>query len=312
MKIFPIIPILLMSILCLIMLFIIIKNNKKDYLKISIVILLFIVNLRIMYPKENIKSVSNNLDVLFVIDTTVSMNALDVNYQTRLGALKEDAKTIVKELNGARFSIIKFDNTAKTLIPYTDDANLVNESIEILNPIQNYYANGSSLNIAYDETLDSLKSAAKKKNRKRIIFFISDGEITNGDELKSFKELKSLISSGAVLGYGTTKGGYMQVKNELNNTSEYIMDYTKVPMEKAISKINESNLKKIAKDLNVDYIHMTKSTNINKKITQIKKDIDYNMKNSDKENYSDTYQFVLIPLLILFIVEFINNKRSLL
>ncbi len=312
MKIFPIIPILLMSVLCLIMLFIIIKNNKKDYLKIFIVILLFIVNLRIMYPKENIKSVSNNLDVLFVIDTTVSMNALDVNSQTRLEALKEDAKTIVKELNGARFSIIKFDNTAKALIPYTDDANLVNESIEILNPIQNYYANGSSLNIAYDETLDSLKSAAKKKNRKRIIFFISDGEITNGDELKSFKELKSLISSGAVLGYGTTKGGYMQVKNELNNTSEYIMDYTKVPMEKAISKINESNLKKIAKDLNVDYIHMTKSADINNKINQIKKDIDYNMKNSDKENYSDTYQFVLIPLLILFIVEFINNKRSLL
>ena len=168
------------------------------------------------------------------------------------------------------------------------------------------------MNIAYDETLDSLKSAAKKKNRKRIIFFISDGEITNGDELKSFKELKSLISSGAVLGYGTTKGGYMQVKNELNNTSEYIMDYTKVPMEKAISKINESNLKKIAKDLNVDYIHMTKSADINNKINQIKKDIDYNMKNSDKENYSDTYQFVLIPLLILFIVEFINNKRSLL
>ena len=66
------------------------------------------------------------------------------------------------------------------------------------------YATGSTPNIVLDDMLKVLKASKEKENRKRIVFFISDGEITNNENLKSFAELKKYVDGGAVLGYGTT------------------------------------------------------------------------------------------------------------
>ena len=76
MKLFPIIPIWIMLIICIsLIIYIIIK--KRDLLQILIIILLFVINLRIMIPSNNSKTIKNDLDILFVIDNTISMNALD-------------------------------------------------------------------------------------------------------------------------------------------------------------------------------------------------------------------------------------------
>lgn len=37
-----------------------------------------------------------------------------------------------------------------------------------------------------------------------MLFFVSDGETTSVETLKSFAEVKKYINGGAVLGYGTT------------------------------------------------------------------------------------------------------------
>ena len=76
MKLFPIIPIWIMLIICIsLIIYIIIK--KRDLLQILIIILLFVINLRIMIPSNNSKTIKNDLDILFVIDNTISMNTLD-------------------------------------------------------------------------------------------------------------------------------------------------------------------------------------------------------------------------------------------
>ena len=60
------------------------KRVLKDYyinviIKILIIMFVFIINLRIMILNEDVQEVttSNDLSVLFVIDTSVSMRALD-------------------------------------------------------------------------------------------------------------------------------------------------------------------------------------------------------------------------------------------
>ena len=225
MRTFPIIPIWIMLIVCIsLIIFIIIKSNNK-IIEIAIVILIFIINLRIMIPGDNYKSVSNNLDVLFVIDNTISMNAEDYNgNETRLSGVKKDCNYIIERLSGARFSIITFNNKAQIIIPFINDINLAMETIDIIEPIDELYAKGSSLNTPIETILMSLNSSEKKDNRIRVIFFISDGEITKNESLSSYREIREHINNGAVLGYGTSKGGNMKSR-EIENVKMKMLIY---------------------------------------------------------------------------------------
>lgn len=308
MKLFPIIPIWIMLIICIsLIIYIIIK--KRDLLQILIIILLFIINLRIMIPSNNSKTIKNDLDILFVIDNTISMNALDYNgSNTRLSGVKEACNYIIDELNGSRFSVITFDNTSRIVTPYTYDANITREAISIMMPINELYAKGSSIDVSLDSIMYSLKNSKKKNDNNRIIFFISDGENTSNNSIKSFKSISKYISDGAVLGYGTKKGGYMKDESEYA-TNEYIMDYTGTNFGKAISKIDEKNLKEIANDMNVDYIHVTNSNDINSKIKQIKNKTKSTLESNDKSSYDDIYYIFVIPLLILLFIEFDRFRR---
>ena len=149
-------------------------------------------------------------------------------------------------------------------------------------------------------------------DRTKVIFFISDGEITDESSLKSYKEISKYINGGAVLGYGTTQGGYMKYKEMFGSEKEnYLMYY--YPGEgysKAVSKIDESNLKKIASDLKVDYIKMNNESDIDRKLTSIKNKTDLKASTMDKSSYDDIYYIFIIPLLVLMVLDFNKIRRK--
>lgn len=311
MVIFPIIPIWLMVIICVVLIVFTLKYNKKNILRILMIILVFLINLRIMIPGKGSENLSNDLDVLFVIDSTISMNALDYNgNKTRLSGVKEDTRYIINELEGARFSVISFDNSAKILIPFTYDVDITLDSIDLITPVTELYARGSSLNTPLEAMNDVLKSDTDDK-RSKIVFFISDGEITDESRLKSFKELSNYVSGGAVLGYGTTKGGYMKYKNKYSDKENYLMYYSDSGYGKAVSKLDESNLKKISKDLKIDYIKMNKRSDIESKLKQIKNKTNLRVTLNDRGSYKDIYFIFVIPLFLLMILDFSKIRRKL-
>ena len=89
----------------------------------------------------------------------------------------------------------------------------------------------------------------------------------------------------------------------------YDQNYNKVT---AISKIDENNLKQMAADLKIDYIPMSKTSNVDYKLTDIKQEIANSQTTEDKINsYQDIYYYFAIPLIILFIVDFILKKTRL-
>lgn len=308
MKIFPIIPIWLMTILCIFLItYVVIKDKiKNKILEIGMVLLLFLINLRIMIPSDKSLVTSNNLDILFVIDQSISMVSNDYEKKERLDGVKEISSYIIENLEGARFSVITFDNTSKISIPYTKDATMAKEAIAIIQPKAEFYAAGSSLNIPKENIINSLKSSKEKKERIQVLFYISDGEITREDEkLESFLDIRNLITEGAVLGFGSTTGGTMNI-GEKGLWGEYVMD--NYGNDKAVSKIEEQNLKKIAEDLNIDYIHIEKEKDIYKKVKELKKLSTSSFENSDKSSYQDTYYFLMFPLLLLLLINYRNYK----
>lgn len=338
----PIIPIWLMAIICTILIVLIIynkplkekitnKNEKtsrqkklmKNYIinaiiKICIVILLFVINLRFMVQNGESMAISSDINILFIIDTSVSMRALDYNgNKERFEGVINDCCYIVDELSSCKFSIITFGDTAQRLIPFTTDTDMVQAELKSIKLENDFYAQGSSINLVKDIFTKTLTEEQKRKNgnSKTVVFFITDGEITKeGEKLQSFGNLGQYISSGAVMGYGTTAGGKMVNSTyEDNPYSEFYYkyyyddNYNKVT---ALSKIDENNLKKIANDLNVDYVQMSKQSNINYKINDIKKQISNSQNKEEKmKSYQDIYYYFAIPLVILLIIDFIIQKR---
>ena len=303
----PIIPIPIMLVICIIIILIKRKNKTAFLRQIAISLLIFVINLRIMLPFGESTEVSNNLDVLFVVDNTISMLAEDYNgKKLRFDGVKESCKYITEELASSRFSVISFDDKSNINIPFTTDASIVLDTLSSIQQYSELYAKGSSLNSPQKDMESVLKRSLEKDGRERIVFFLSDGEITNGDKLKSYSGLSKYISNGAVLGYGTDDGGNMKVKEYNSENEVYLDDKSSYPYTKAVSKIDESNLKKIAKDLKIDYIHVKNNSSLEKKISEIKNDGVNNTK-----SYIDIYYLFVIPLIILLIYELIYFRRRL-
>ncbi len=233
----PIIPVWLMSIICIILIIVIIYNKQiKDIipnklnnirttrqkkilkyyiinssLKICIIVLLFVINLRFMIPNGESMAINSDLSVLFVIDTSVSMRALDYNgNKERFEGVVNDCCYIVDKLANSKFSIITFGDTAQKVIPFTTDSDMVQAELKAISLEDDFYAKGSSMNIVNDILEDTLKKEKERQNgnSKFIVFFITDGEITKeGETLESFANINQYISDGAVLGYGTRNRG---------------------------------------------------------------------------------------------------------
>ncbi len=303
------IPVLGAVLICYIIT-VVIKDTKLwkkilGILRITIIVVLaFIVNLRIMDKKYDAQVEMKNLDVLFVVDTTISMWAEDYDGKDpRMEGVLEDTEYIIDELSGSNFGLIRFDNRSQILAPFTQDHETVKDAFSTIKQPDVYYAKGSSLNKCYDEMKELLESSNMKEDRLTIVFFISDGEITDGSELMSFAELEPYVDAGAVLGYGTDKGGVMST----GSWGSHVRDPE--TNDDAISKIDENNLQKVATDLDIDYIHMKSTNNVKYLVESIKNGSSLTIEKSDSVSYEDTYYIYAVALLVMLIIELIIFVR---
>ncbi len=313
MAISPVIPIGFMIVICIAILCFKRRGWLPFLRQLTIVLLLFMVNLRIVIPNSitTVKQESIGAKVLFVIDDTISMVAEDYNGdERRLDAVKADCNYIIDELEGAKFAVVSFNNVSQIMAPYSPDATFTKSVIASIQPLQELYANGTTLNVCHDDMLNMLKTASDDGKDKVILFFISDGEITSSDELKSFEDAKEYIDGGAVLGYGTEEGGRMQVLN-YDDEWEVIMDKRDwMNVKVAISSIDEDNLRTVAQDVGVDYVHMTEQQKINDVLDDVKKHAMANTVEKKQKNYLETYYIFAIPLAAMLVWEFILLKRK--
>ena len=276
---------------------------------------LVVIGIRPMYLSPSAEIMTGNLDVAFVVDTTISMWAQDHGSGTRMDGVKKDIHAIMNALPGSSFSLIRFDNGAEILTPFTQDIEAVSDMVDELDPPAYSTARGSSLNTAYEALDATLQSAGRKAgNRRTVVFVFSDGETTDGSKLRSFQELQSLIHEGAVLGYGTKDGGRMEypgrgfIKNM--STGEY-----------ALSCMDAESLQQMADDLDLTYIDATddyfshkglKGSSLGTRLYSIRllsKNVAFS--DGDREGYEDTYfYFSAFAELLLLIWLYLTIYRG--
>lgn len=209
-------------------------------------------------------TVQSNAEIFFVVDRTGSMAAEDYDGEReRLEGVRHDLEEIVAAFPGARYSIIAWDSQATRQLPLTTDARAVRSWAQTVRQELTSFSTGSQVDRPLAALADALAGAAERNpSDVRLVYFLSDGENTDGEnsaadaELASFAPLAPLVDGGAVLGYGTTEGGRMRVNDGITPSSEapYITDPTKDGAE-AVSVFDETTLRTIADQLGIGYAH---------------------------------------------------------
>ena len=295
--------------------YVIIKNKIKTFEKMAaltrmllIYILTFVIGLRPVQVDTNYEFMTKNLDVLFVVDSTISMWALDYNGKSpRMEGVKADINYVMNELAGSNFGLVTFDDTARVLAPFTQDMEYIESLLDVMITPDSYYSTGSNMDIPHRDIRSLLESSNKKENRKTIVFFFSDGEVTNPNEQPAdYSEFADFIDAGAVLGYGTVEGGKMKEGHG------YVYDYE--THADAVSKLDEENLKKMAEDMDVMYLNMNVGNSpLQSSIEIIKEQSQTVVETGDgAERYTDTYYYFAVLLVIMLLVEtvvFIRKGR---
>jgi Ca-activated chloride channel family protein len=229
-------------------------------------------------------------DVLFVVDTTSSMAALDYQIDSpRLDGVRADIVELAAEFPGAHFSLIRFDSQARVELPWTTDFGALETAVSVLRQERALYSRGSRLDLplqVIDDQLPRPSAASGDDGSYSVVYYFSDGEVRPGAErespavdgqagvilpdddesqqaISSFTELAADVDGGAVFGYGTPEGApmlqffgadalFVSADTEAP-TSPYVQDFA--TGQTAISRLDEANLVEIADDLGVPYVH---------------------------------------------------------
>jgi Ca-activated chloride channel homolog len=232
------------------------KSKRKVWLtRLVMVLLLFIMALRPSLTGGQSKIGISNFDIVYAIDTTSSMVAEDYDgNKPRLDGVRSDIQKLTKDFAGARFSVVSFDSNTTQILPFTTDTTATVTAANTVSQEITYYSTGSSIDMPIDELKKIFsKSKDSKPDRVRLLFYFGDGEQTIDRQPNSFSTLKPLINGGAVLGYGTDKGGKMKEFSGYDTDEEtrYIIDYSINDFKNrdALSKIDQDNLRKISTDI---------------------------------------------------------------
>lgn len=249
------------------------KHHVIDYRwlrRAGLLILLACMLLGVSVPGGTSSPGVANLDVVFAVDTTASMGAEDFaggNGKLRFDGAKQDMQAIGNRLKGAHFAIITFDSKADVLLPFTADFATFSGAVQDMTRELYNTSNGSSIDKPLEQITQQLKnSKSLYPDRKRLVYYLGDGEQTNRDKVRPFAALSSMLDGGAVLGYGTAQGSRMVKYTGLesrasgNGTSSYVLtpDATTKQFVPAVSKLDESALRQISSQLKAEYFNRNK------------------------------------------------------
>jgi len=171
------------------------------------------------------------------------MGAVDVAGKTRAEAVAADVRQLVTSLEGARFSVVSFDNEARVELPSTTDAMAVTTTINALGWREAEHGKGSDIAVAVPTLTTVLKTAQQNHpEAARLLYYFGDGEQTSATAPTSFAPLAPLVDDATVVGYGSTEGAPMR-RSRVDDRTIVVDGRT------ARSKADPAQLKRIAADL---------------------------------------------------------------
>lgn len=219
--------------------------------------------------RQNVDSeIAANTDVVFLVDTSYSMNALDGrDGDSRLTDIQHDIARFAEELEGSRIGMIVYDTSARIYLPLTTTSYDITSSLETLST-SDYFRSYGDTSLA--GALETTKSYFEKlqetdATRNKVLVVMTDGELTGREDTAAkvqdaARALRPLVDSALVIGYGTAQGGALPIietdysDGTLRRTDETAYEAFDGRYQEIISKRDENLMRDLAASLGGRYL----------------------------------------------------------
>jgi len=276
---------------------------KAFTLVLAIFFLLFSL-LRPQWGEEKKKITRKGLDVVFLLDTSLSMLAADVK-PSRIEKAKVEIKSFVKKLKGDRVGLIPFAGSSFLQSPLTLDYSAF---FLFLDAISVGYIPDPGSSLA-DALANAIKAFPKGEKKYRVVIVFSDGEF-HGEDLSGV--LKQVAQQGIriyAVGVGTKEGEPIPLRAGKGKVVGYKKDNAG---QVVVTKLNEQVLTEVASHTGGLYFP---STAAEQEIDLIYKDMQTLGKKEFKEKLmterEEHYQlFLLIGLMLVVFSALIGETRK--
>lgn len=196
------------------------RRGRDRYLLLGLafVFVLFAL-LRPQWGEEKKKLTRKGVDVIFLLDTSLSMLAQDVK-PSRIAKATTEIKSFVKKLQGDRVGLIPFAGSSFLQSPLTLDYSAFFLFLEAVD-VGFIPEPGSALS---DALSNAIRSFPKGEKKYRVVVVFSDGEF-HGENLESV--LKQAGAEGVrvyAVGLGTSEGEPIPLKAEKGKVVGYKKD----------------------------------------------------------------------------------------
>ena len=245
----------------------------------------------------------NGVDIMVLMDTSISMNARDVT-PSRMEKAKYELGRLINNLNGDRIGIIAFAGTAHLHCPLTEDYSAAQLFLNTLDTdiISNQ---GTDVATPIELALDYISSDDKQF---KVLILVSDGEDNQGEAINIAKKA---AESGVIihsLGIGTKAGAPIPLFDENGRRKEFKKDLSG---RVVTSTLNAALLDEISQLTGGIFIRIENQVNA---ITPLLQKLEEMEKRQIKSHifsqYEDRYQIFLLIGLLLFLMEFIIPTRT--
>ena len=243
------------------------------------------------------------VDIFILLDTSASMNAIDVK-PSRIEKAKYELGRLLNSLKGDRAGLIAFAGSAHLHCPLTEDYSASRLFLNMMDT-DIITTQGTDLAAAIQLALDHVENNDEKF---KVFVLVSDGEDHQGEAIllaESARELGIIIHT---LGVGTSAGGPIPIYDDDGNRTEFKKNRSG---QVVTSTLNESTLDEIARITGGIYIRVENQVNA---IAPLLREIDQMEKRELKSHvfsqYEDRYQVFLVIGLMLFLAEFLVPTRT--
>tara|TARA_B110000263_G_scaffold239714_1_gene242167 strand:- start:432 stop:1469 length:1038 start_codon:yes stop_codon:yes gene_type:complete len=243
------------------------------------------------------------VDIFILLDTSTSMNAMDVK-PSRIEKAKYELGRLLKKLEGDRAGLIAFAGSAHLHCPLTEDYSASRLFLNMMDT-DLITTQGTDLAAAIQLALDHVETDDEKF---KVFVLVSDGEDHQGEAITLAKQTQKLGIIIHTMGVGTSAGGPIPIFDNSGNRVEFKKNRIG---QVVTSTLNETTLDEIARITGGIYIRVENQVNA---IAPLLKEIDKMEKKELKSHvfsqYEDRYQVFLIIGLILFLAEFLIPTRT--
>lgn len=243
------------------------------------------------------------VDVIIALDTSTSMDAIDVS-PSRIEKAKHELSRFINVLDGDRVGLIVFAGSAHLHCPLTSDYSAARL---FLNSVDSKIISTQGTDMAAALEL-AMENIPEEDERYKVIVLVSDGEDHQGRVMKLADDANKRGIVIHTVGVGTSTGGPIPILDVKGNRKDFKKDRSgKI----VTSKLNGTTLNDIAFKTDGKYIRVENQSNaIMPIINEISDMESRELKSHVFSQYEDRFQIFLIIALILFLVEFFLSTRT--